>query len=116
MEQIYERHLREMNPERSLMRNIGMGTSSCGRIPPSESILQQLDEQLKRLEAAVLSLDERLKPLDCTLPQPESAAASPKVEPGYDTSSRFMNALEDRAHQIGRLADRLSQIDARTEL
>lgn len=102
--------------ERSLMRNIGMGASSGGRIPPSDSILQQLDEQLKRLEAAVLSLDERLKPLDCTRPQPENAASPPKAEQGYDTSSRFMNALEDRARQIGRLADRLSQIDARTEL
>ena len=102
--------------ERSLMRNIGMGASSGGRIPPADSILQQLDEQLKRLEAAVLSLDERLKPLDCTRPQPENSASPPKAEQGYDTSSRFMNALEDRARQIGRLADRLSQIDARTEL
>lgn len=102
--------------ERSLMRNIGMGASSGGRIPPADSILQQLDEQLKRLESAVLSMDERLKPLDCTRPQPENAASPPKAEQGYDTSSRFMNALEDRARQIGRLADRLSQIDARTEL
>ena len=116
MDQIYEQHLREMTTERSLMRNIGMGASSGGRIPPSDSILQQLDEQLKRLEAAVLSLDERLKPLDCTRPQPENAASPPKAEQGYDTSSRFMNALEDRARQIGRLADRLSQIYARTEL
>ena len=122
MEQIYERHLREMTQDRPVSSPSALekAKSAIGvgvRIPPSDAILQTIDESLKRLHAATEALAEKLQPLNGERPMPEPGPGDYQTEVvSYAHASSLMTGLEDRALQIDEVAARLSHICARTEL